>query len=822
MKRFQLVFLLTLMAVAQPASAQKKEVFGIANSFVLFRFDAGKGLFSITNKSDGKRCIENAAFRVNDLLSTGGYAFSGSTESISDEFGPGQKLSLEGKRDGSPSLLFDVVLYQTKPFVSFNTGIDNISATDMRVMNFSPLQGIAYQNFLFDDYHVLDGESGAKFTQVSAKDTLNSLNNLLVTFGKKGGSKQSLVMGGLSYHEFQKSAAVYKTNNALAIELKASDPVGKLVDAHSRFISSDKFYIDISTPNRFEALEKYGDALRIANHSDVSGVTIPILNFWYCYIDKFGGDDFKNNSIGTVYEMEYILNSGFLNYSPMGLRLEPDSYIVPSNQQGWWDDEHWRLFRGGQLLKPYNSIEKWGKKIRELGGVPFIYSQTGRRSEDYLLKYPGHALFNNPYSKRSKGKDGWWGNGGDSLWAYDFTDTGFIHHMHDVYANLKRGGVQGIKFDYPSTGWAYDGGFEDKYATTTSAYRNIFKLAYNGLGEGRDVQERIPPYGDVCLGVITTQRTEGDNDRVYPARITKTGLRWYKNRMVANYDHDPINPFHVYPANTADGWRAAISMTYTTSGRMEVGKYFEKMTKEMLFDLSRAVPLLAAPAKSARPVDAFSGKLYPEVYDFSINPQWHVLTFYNTKIEGETWPTSSSDYWALNKQFEPKKMLPNTIAVSLGDKTDDGGLAFDKKKMYYVFDFWNWNYVGKLAGAASLEQTLRPGEARVLAVHEAIDHPQFLSTSRHLLQGYLDMVKQPVWNGNSGTLAGTSKLVGDETYKIIVAANGYKLKGCEAQKAKCSIKPVDEEKGVYEIGLTSTENADVEWRVQFEKKINTK
>ena len=69
----------------------------------------------------------------------------------------------------------------------------------------------------------------------------------------------------------------------------------------------------------------------------------------------------------------------------------------------------------------------------------------------------------------------------------------------------------------------------------------------------------------------------------------------YKNRMVVNYDHDPLNPYHIYPSDTRDGWRAAITMESTTGGRMEIGKYFERMTRDMLYDLSRVVPLLPVP-----------------------------------------------------------------------------------------------------------------------------------------------------------------------------------------------------------------------------------
>ncbi len=791
-----------------------------SNRFAEFTFNPANGSYSITDKSDQKVKIEDAVFQINQFVSSDGYKFKWYDQKMSDELGSGKQITIEGTKQSQPSIILEVYMYDDKGAIALNSGVNNTTNTELRVMQFMPLKATAYKGFSFDAYKTLDGEDGVAFTKVSPADTLNCFNNLLATFGKSGQQKQSLVIGGLTYHEFQKRAMVVKQQNQLSLQLTAMDPVGKLIDANSKYIFKDKFYIDFTTNNRFEALEKYADALRLSNHVDIKGVTIPILNFWYAFIQKYGGDGFADNSTGTVDKMNEIVKTDFLKYTPVGLRLEPDDYALPNNQQGWWDDAHWQKYKGGQLLQPYETIVKWGTKIRSMGGVPFIYCQTAKRSEDYCLQHPDQLLFNNPYAKRSKGRVGWWGRNGDSTaiyWTYDFTDPGFIGHMKSVYQNLKNGGVQGIKFDYPETGWSYDGGFEDKYATTTSVYRNIFKLAYDGLGPNRDVQERIPPYGDICLGVITTQRTEGDNDRVYPGRISKTGLRWYKNRMVVNYDCDPINPGHVYPNKTRDGWRAAITMTCTTSGRLEIGKYFEKMSSDQLYDLSRAVPLLSAPAVSAKPIDAFSGKTYPEVYDFTVKPDWHIVTFYNCKIEGEEWPKDVSPYGSSDSQFIPKKMLPSVVNVSLGNKTDDGGLGFNKTKSYYVFDFWNWNYIGKIAGTEKLEQELRPGEARVMAVHEAKNYPQFLSTSRHMLQGYLDMSKYPEWQPQTNIMTGTSKLIANEAYKIIIAANGYSVKQCTAGNAKCEIKMLDKEASIYEISITNNTNAEVTWKMSFNK-----
>ena len=792
----------------------------IENHLVKVSFNTKRGIYTAFDKQDNIVCISNAVFSVNNSVSTDNFAFHWEKSDVNNELGTGKKLILKGEKKNQPSLLFEIALYEDKSFIELNVGVKNSTEKDIRIMDFYPLKGIAFENFTFNEYKTLDGECNTDLTQVQSADTLFSRNNLLATFGKKGERKRSLVIGGLSYNEFQKYASVIKHKDYLEVELKGNDPTGKLVDANSKYLLKDKFYIDFMTDNRFEALEKYGFALRDANNTEITGVDYPILNFWYAFHEKYGGDEFRNNSAGVVKEMEEIVKSGFLKYSPVAVRLEPDDYTIPDNQQGWWDDKHWQIYEGGQLIEPYETIVKWGKKIQELGGIPFIYFQTGRRSNDYCVENPDHCLFNTPYKLRSKGSIGFWSREDDTsdrYWAYDFTDPGFIRHMKEVYQNLKNGGVRGVKFDYPATGWSYDGGFEDKYATTTSAYRNIFKLAYEGLGKNSDVHERIPPYGDIALGVITTQRTEGDNDRVYPARISKTGMRWYKNRVVINYDHDPINPFHTYPYMSSDGWRTAITMTYLTSARMEIGKYFEEMTDEMLHDLSRAMPLLST-RKSPRPIDAFSGKEYPQIYDFEIDPSWHIVTFYNYDIEGEDWLTDAYQYGGigLNKQFIPQKMLPAKINVIMGEKIDDGGLGLSAEKKYYVFDFWNWKFVGKYDGKSQLEQNLRPGETIIMAVHEIKEYPQFLSTNRHVLQGYLDMSKHPEWNDKSKELSGVSNVFANEDYKVIIATNGYPVKECSAGIATCKIELIDKQNLLYELSISSKENQSIQWTIKFE------
>ena len=803
--------IVSVLAGAVALAAESGNFATLENVRLRIEYDLEAGRYTVTDRRTGEEVIRQASYTINGLSSTDpALVHRHETRRFEDSLGVGEVLVIRSSGESLDTLIYEIALYEEAGFFALNWGLINRGETPLSVKRAVVLEGQAYSGSAFADYKVLDGESNDFQTRVWEQDTVSSKNNLLVTFGARGEPKQSLVMGGLTYHEFEKFAKVVRQADRLELSLWSEDPVGKRIDPGATFVSQDRFMVDFSIDNRFELLEAYGRRLAVANQVDISGVDFPILNFWYAYVDKFGNDAFKNNSTGTLEMLLEAYKTGFDKYAKLGIRLEPDDYAEPNNQQGWWDDAHWQAYEHGQLLPPLDTMEKWGHAILEAGGVPFLYFQTARRSEDYAIAHPGHMLFNETHAERSNGMGGWWEDG-NRYWGYDFTDPGFVRHMEAVYAYLKRSGIKGIKYDYPFTGWAYDGGMEDPYATTAGAYRAIFRLAYEGLGPGCDIHERMGP-SDITLGVITTQRTEGDNDIVIPPMTAKTGLRWYKNRVVYHCDQDARNPYRAHPEPVRYAWQTMYTMTYVTSGRMEIGKYLHKMTPEMLHDLSRVVPLHQA-AQSARPVDAFSGKEFPEIYDFKVNDDWHLLTFYNTKWTGDKWPESWSDRL---KEF-PGEMIPGTVSLNLADATDEGGLGLDPAATYYVWDFWNERLVGEFAGDATLSQDLRAGEARMMALHRKLAVPQFLSTNRHLMQGYVDFSVYPVWQEAHRTLAGASIVPADEDYKIILAANGFEPAQVAASSGKASWSWIDAANGLFEVTLRSAASEEVEWSISFQQ-----
>jgi hypothetical protein len=233
-------------------------------------------------------------------------------------------------------------------------------------------------------------------------------------------------------------------------------------------------------------------------------------------------------------------------------------------------------------------------------------------------------------------------------------------------------------------------------------------------------------------------------------------------------------------------------MAYVVSGRLLLGTSFANMSPEMVHDLSRTFPYHTQ-RKSARPIDLLLREV-PMVYDFDVSDDWHQLCLYN----GESTEESA------------------TVTVPLSGIRADGALGLDADAEYYVYDFWNDTLAGKLKGTETLQQTVRGGEARMLAVHKVQDVPQFLSTDRHVMQGYLDLVKQPEWSARKQTLKGTSAVIANDPYELVFACNGRIPVSVTTSKGIASLDWKDEKNGIAVLTLKNDDNAEVRWRVTFE------
>jgi hypothetical protein len=226
-----------------------------------------------------------------------------------------------------------------------------------------------------------------------------------------------------------------------------------------------------------------------------------------------------------------------------------------------------------------------------------------------------------------------------------------------------------------------------------------------------------------------------------------------------------------------------VSWVAVTGSMLSASYQFADLPAERLDLLKRCLPGHQA---TARPVDLFESDPASIwlLTDTSTNLSRHVIGLFN---------------W--------NEKAPQEI------RYDMGKLGLDPKTRYVAFDYWANAFVEPIQ--RELRQTLEPGTCRVLAVRPAADHPQLLSTSRHITQGIVDVVEEN-WDADTRTLSGRSRLVGGDPYELRIAlpASGtWKVAGLSADGADAELGKAT--KTSARVRLATPTSRDVTWRVKF-------
>lgn len=794
-----LILIATLLLTAAFGQAQT-----LQNKQSRIDFDLKTGTYSLSMPPVAAPAIRNARATVEGWASTD----AGYQRRIVEQ--THERLLIECARAEAPTLLLEFALNPS--FVELRTGLKNTTAQAVRIKKYWPLAGgVPFAGEPWTDVRTLDAPSAAHQPKVTANPATSSANNLLLTF-KQAGQRHSLVLGALKSADFTKWAHTMPfavtdartTSGTVVAGLEGYDPIGRLVEPGETYLPADSFYVDAGTSNPFEALEKYGRALREATGANPNVYDFPTVCAWYAGVWKTGGAQdhpdksaYKiNTSSGLVEEAQKMKASGFLNYSRAAVRLVPDSY-TEYNPQGWWDDSHWQ--KHGYFTAPDETSAKLGQGMHDAGCLAFIYVQP-------QIQFPkaGHRI-----SRAFREEHPGWLLNKELDRNLDFSLPQVQEYVRSRF-NVLRGNIDGLMVDYcdelwmsavyghaaeerlGKTPWESAGAAEpvvrlaDPKMTACGVYRAFFKSLRQGIGPDARIHERslTQPNNELTLGLVDSYRTALDTDKITPDLVSRSGLRWYKNRVVIAYDMDSKE---LTSAWKVDGWtgtdqdgrRMTLTMAYVAASRLLLANSFRDLTPEALHDLERTFPYPSEP-RSARPVDAFTHAGWPRVYDFAVSPDWHQVTLFNNTL-----PTREE-----------------TITVPLAGDTADGALGLDPGQDYYVYDFWNDCFVGELKGTDELKQTLRPGEARMLSVRKVEKNPQVLSTNRHLMQGLLDLADVK-WDGRR--LTGKARVVAGEPFKIVIALNGRQPK---------NLKPSADGQRVV-LTIEQATNQTVEWSADF-------
>lgn len=138
---------------------------------------------------------------------------------------------------------------------------------------------------------------------------------------------------------------------------------------------------------------------------------------------------------------------------------------------------------------------------------------------------------------------------------------------------------------------------------------------------------------------------------------------------------------------------------------------------------------------------------------------------------------------------------------------------------YHVYDFWSGTYLGAWEHGVFVD--VPSGDVRVLTVVRAGPRPVLVSTSRHITQGWVDLLER----NDGGTverpvLSGRSRLVAGDPYRLTVAVPRAKPTfRLAAARARGAARPVrvrwESHQGYATATIESEVAQDVAWELSF-------
>jgi len=283
----------------------------------------------------------------------------------------------------------------------------------------------------------------------------------------------------------------------------------------------------------------------------------------------------------------------------------------------------------------------------------------------------------------------------------------------------------------------------DPRMTHIEAYRKGLQIVRDAAPHvfilGCNVSQNMRSMGG-AFGLIDAMRIGPDNGKAGNGfwKSVMVGPRhgsnlYFLNRRVWHNDPDPI---YVRPSNPLNSARLMASWLAVSGSMLTASYQFSELPAERLDILKRCMPGHQA---ETRPVDLFESdpaRIWL-LTDTSSNVRRDVIGLFNWK-ENET----------------------ERIVYDM-DK-----LGLDAKIKYIAFDYWAEEFAEPIQG--SLKQTLEAASCRVLAVRAAANHPQLISTSRHITQGVIDVLEER-WDKKNKILSGKSLLVGGDPYEMRLA-----------------------------------------------------
>jgi len=343
-----------------------------------------------------------------------------------------------------------------------------------------------------------------------------------------------------------------------------------------------------------------------------------------------------------------------------------------------------------------------------------------------------------------------------------------------------------------------DAVFHNPAKTNVEAYRDGLKLVREAAGNdvyilGCNIAQNMRTLG-ASVGLVDAMRVGSDIGARWSGILSgaSMGTRLYfmHNRLWHN-DPDCLMLRDPLTLDQARAWGSWIAI----SGQLNIAsEWLPGLPDDKLNVIKRSMPNHGL---CGRPIDLFESALAQV---------WHL-----TAGSGQ----QRKDVIGLFN-WDDKK--PDTVRVEL----DKLNLPNGSSGTYVGFDYWADKFVAPFTGA--LEAELRPASCRVISIHQLLEQPVLVSTSRHITQGIVDVAGQN-WDRRKNELRGKSRVVGSDPYELRIFAP---KEAANWQVSSADISRADHKAGVtiktkqtgpeIRITINSPENRLVSWKVLFKNE----
>ena len=394
----------------------------------------------------------------------------------------------------------------------------------------------------------------------------------------------------------------------------------------------------------------------------------------------------------------------------------------------------------------------------------------------------------------------------DTAWGgtcMDMTNPAARKYLHDYVDRISHDwGYRFFKMDGLWTGAAVlqqyvnleykddhfgDAVLHDPDKTNIEAYRSGLELVREAAGKdvfllGCCASQNMRSYGG-AFGLVDAMRVGPDNGgeswksvltgpRIASRHYHLNGRIWYNDPDVV-YVRDSLS---------LDQARANASWAAVTGQLFVVSDDFTKLNRDRMDVLKRVMP---AHGRPVRPVDLLEEEI-PRIWlvtDSRGGLRRDVIGLFN-------WDDKP---WQVNYPLDR--------------------IGLPQAKRYVAFDFWGNRLLPPIEGRLKL--TLPPTSCMILAVQPEADHPQVISTSRHVTQGMVDLLEEK-WDAPTKTLSGRSRVVAGDPYEIRVAKGIGKWYAERAQASPTTVTVTLSPNACFpQLLIKSATGGEVAWSIQF-------